>query len=95
MTILYYLFMIAFGLFAGFVVGSSGPVGIVQGLICGAIAGALLCIPVRSMGNYFVLALIVSTIAGSLISVNLSDQNVLKQTCSKFGLSIKIGNGKK
>ncbi len=88
------IFMLVFGLFAGFVVGSSGPVGLIQGLICGAIAGALLSIPMRDMGKYMVLAMILTAVIGSITAVCTSDNNALKRTCGSLGLSIKIGNGK-
>jgi hypothetical protein len=94
MNILYFVFFALFGLFAGFVVGSSGLTGVVQGLIGGAVAGLLLAIPCRSTGNYVAHVVVVATIAGCMAAVLTSDNNVLKQTCSRFGLKISIG-GKK
>ena len=94
MTVLYLILFALFGLLAGFVVGSSGLVGIWQGLIVGAIAGALLTIPVRSSGHFAVAAIIVAVAAGSCVAVSLSDKNTLKQACGKLGLKITIGSNK-
>lgn len=88
------IFMLVFGLFAGFVVGSSGPAGLIQGLICGAIAGALLSIPMRNMGKYMVLGMILTVVIGSIAAVCTSDTNALKRTCGSLGLTIKIGKDK-
>lgn len=89
----YIAFFIVFAIAGGFVVGCCNPKGMVAGIILGALAGALLSLPVIEWREQLRLgiAFVAASTLGGVVGTATPESNRLKRMARRLGLTISIG----